>query len=779
MDNSQVVNVDKVASQHILTVWDTNNTLLHIKRLADQAHKLKNVFQEIGDNAAEELATTKSAAPLIYNLNFRWTEQAKGFLILWRDILFEQQKGLILQADNQLQEIQVEQHQAASKTLISEAFEVLKVMLNDNSIALQLGGWQLQQNPWPIYREQFDQLAQQCQDIVEWGNDLMKTQETFHKINTLILNNLQSCKTDVQDIEQLLKTTIDFFETETSVENIQQLGKISNKVQELRNIIKVPNHRDSFLTQSNQLIETLPNSLEIPIDTDRGRLMTRSIAFQKDTKTWLESEITPQLYDLWEVTEGIINGMKMVLINMRNQVAVLSAQMKENGNTPKTIVTHSLTAFKNKVKVVKERMDGINEIVKERLKEDFKIAYIYRTEQAFLPTKFQSPLNALPLNANNLPAWIKNWTTRQTANFQKQIEVLDYEKSLSPSEKIVRFIKSRTSSDPYYSDIFLTSGYVGESFWVGRTNKIKRAQALIENWQQGFRGSILLTGKRLSGKSLFGERIANLHFANQTIRLFPDTTLSINGRKIEIGYDLNKALNLIKNNSRNRKVLVWIDNLELWWDINIPLNRNVRALKKFIDNNNHQLFFMVAMSDWLKAHLTTYHNLDRIFQAEIQMDKMSLTEIEQAIDIRHGATHKELIENDLSITINQFKKAVKPVYSHANGNIGESLHLWTAAIHKINESKVYYDFKATYGLPSFLNTDMATILTSIILQKRTNEYRLRKLFGPAFSSTYIGIIKRLLGTGVLHKRLDDWIEVNEVIANPLAEMLVNKKFLKN
>ena len=383
----------------------------------------------------------------------------------------------------------------------------------------------------------------------------------------------------------------------------------------------------------------------------------------------------------------------------------------------------------------------------------------------------------MSFNANNLPSWLKKWTNQQSIKLQNLKQTLDYEKSLSTSEKLVRFIKTRTSSDPYYSDIFLTSGYVGESFWVGRANKQKQVEALITNWRNGFRGSMMLTGKRLSGKSLFGERIANKHFPNQTIRLFPDSMLSINGRKLEISYDLDKALNLIKNNTLNTPSLVWIDNLELWWDINIPLNRNVRALKKYIDNHNHQLFFMVAMSDWLKAHLNTHHHFDRVFQTEIQMDRMSLAEIEQAIDIRHGATHKELIDNHGSITTNQFKKAVKPVYTKTYGNIGESLHLWTASIHRASETTVQYDFKATYGLPEFLNVDMATVLTSIILQKRTNEYRLRKLFGPAFSETYIGIIKRLLGIGILRKRLDDWIEVNESIANPLADMLVNKKFL--
>lgn len=779
-NQSLTITTNNLSLQQILSAWEVEDTSKHIQHLARQAAFLKTAFQEIGDKAATLLETQHSSEPLWYKITFEWAEQTKGFLILWRDILFEQQKGLILHLDQQIEKTQLKQHQTVAKTITTEAFHALQNTLTENIVFSKMLDWQLQKNPWTVYREQIDQLSQQCQDIVNWGSTLKEGQQIYQQIYQLILETLQTCKADVETIERLLNTTIDFFKETTTVQNLQQLGKISSKVQELRNKIKVPDHRDTFVAQLNRLTDKLPIKLEIPVEIEHGLLVKRSINFQRDTQQWLESEITPQLYDVWEVTEGIINGMKMVLINMRNQVAVLSAQMKEEQNNggSKIIVTHSLISFKNKVKVVKERLEEISQTIQERLLSEFKIAYVYDVNRTFLPTKFQSPLNSLPLGANNLPNWLKKWFNQQRDTIQQQLQALDYEKALSTSEKIVRFTQNRTGGDSYYADIFLTSGYVGESFWIGRTNKLKRAGTLVNNWKAGYRGSILLTGKRLSGKSLFGERIANLHFSGQTIRLFPDSTLFLNGRKLEISYDLHKALNLIKTYAIQHKTLIWIDNLELWWDINIPLNRNVRALKKFIDNNNRQLFFMVAMSDWLKAHLNAYHHLDRIFQAEIQMDKMSVTEIEQAIDIRHGATHKELIENNLAITTNQFKKAVKPIYTQAAGNIGESLLLWTAAIEQIDDSKVRYNFKSKQNLPEFLDTDMAILLTSIILQKRTNEYRLRKLFGPAFSETYIGIIKRLLGIGILQKRLDDWIEVNETIANPLADMLVHKKYLK-
>ena len=74
-------------------------------------------------------------------------------------------------------------------------------------------------------------------------------------------------------------------------------------------------------------------------------------------------------------------------------------------------------------------------------------------------------------------------------------------------------------------------------------------------------------------------------------------------------------------------------------------------------------------------------------------------------------------------------------------------------------------------LPYFLNTDTALILTTILKYKRSNEYNLRKLFGPMFPQQYATIVKRLISMGILKRQLDGWLEIEELIVNDLKEMI--------
>ena len=69
------------------------------------------------------------------------------------------------------------------------------------------------------------------------------------------------------------------------------------------------------------------------------------------------------------------------------------------------------------------------------------------------------------------------------------------------------------------------------------------------------------------------------------------------------------------------------------------------------------------------------------------------------------------------------------------------------------------------------------LLTSLILEKRTNEYHLRKLYGPAFRGKYANLVQRLLSIGLLQRDLDGWLEVNEIAVNQVGLLLERKKML--
>jgi len=353
---------------------------------------------------------------------------------------------------------------------------------------------------------------------------------------------------------------------------------------------------------------------------------------------------------------------------------------------------------------------------------------------------------------------------------------------LSDAEKIVRLIQSRVGdeSNSNYASIFLTKGFIGESFAVGREQELAHAKDLVNNWKDGFRGAVVITGERFSGKTILGELIANQFFDNNTIRLAPNTLIKLNGRRMTTGFDLEPVLAFIKKYTTVKEPpLIWIDDLELWWDKDLPLSQNVRTLRKFIDNNANRLFFLVSMSNWLNTHLNLFHETSKVFQAEINVDKMSLEEIREAIMIRHGATHKKLINAEgEALTPNEFKRLIDKIYRIAGGNIGEALNRWSCATARGDEEHVRHIGGVNFGLPDFLNPDAAILLSAIMIEKRTNEYRLRRIFGPAFTEKYAPILQRLIGIGLLRRQLDGWLEINEVLVNELGHLLEDKGYLK-
>ena len=81
------------------------------------------------------------------------------------------------------------------------------------------------------------------------------------------------------------------------------------------------------------------------------------------------------------------------------------------------------------------------------------------------------------------------------------------------------------------------------------------------------------------------------------------------------------------------------------------------------------------------------------------------------------------------------------------------------------------------SLPDLLNPDAAVLLAALTLERRSNEYRLRKMFGPAFKDKYSNLLQRLIGIGVLQRHVDGWLEINEAVVNEVGRMLERKKYL--
>jgi len=242
--------------------------------------------------------------------------------------------------------------------------------------------------------------------------------------------------------------------------------------------------------------------------------------------------------------------------------------------------------------------------------------------------------------------------------------------------------------------------------------------------------------------------------------------------------DLGESLDFVLKYVQE-PTMIWIDDLELWQDDKITLSQNVRRLIRAIDQNSGRLFFMVSTSNWLHDQLKQWFDIEKIFQTEITLDRMSFEEIKQAVLIRHSATHMQLINKDgEEFNTKELDKLVARLYRLSEGNIGEVMHHWAALMHKYNDEKVQPHSETMFTLPNFINTDIAVLLRSIMIERRTNEYRLRKYLGPAFKPVYRPILQRALNLGVVQRNMNGWLEVNPMVVNEVGRLLDEQQYIE-
>ena len=788
---------DTTLDSTVNQVWNEKDKSDHLEALVNGASKITHHILELGEfvriGMDEDSLTPTELLPS-YIIQYTWIDEAKSFLILWRDVIFQYQKALVLESNQKISNENLEQLWAKSKSVVQNGVVHLKDFLEKETSSIaqkpkelkaKMADWKKIQNPWTTYRKQIETINEQCKKLREQNQILLNSTKIFKSIEELVQQNIATSQAEIDQFRVLAKEAIELVE-----ENVKDKpGKLSTLLEQMESKLETNLHMELLNISMEKKLAGLVESTQIPIETKGGMLLFRELNLQNNSKLWLDSEAIPLIYEFWEVNDQVINSFKMALMNVRNRAMLFSNELKKDNVSREELeprfnqekFCYPLDSFLQKTNSWESDLMELTNTIQERLSNEFQISKIYNTEKSFLPVPLQTTINQYRLTQN---PWIKNtriWFKKQVNLFQKFKTTVEKEDALSISEKIVRYVQSKEafSDNQQYSNIFLTKGYMGKSFWVGRQIETERFKNIVDQWRIGYRGAVILSGQRFSGKTLFGEFVSTQHFPQKSIRLIPNATLKIGGRVLETSYDLGAAIDFIQKYSVNDQSLIWIDDLEKWCDPNILLGQNVRALSKAIDNHGGRMFFLVSMGNWTAAHLDITHDIEKVFQANINLDKMSAVEIKEAILIRHGATHKILVnKNNEELSPQEFQKMTEGIFRFTEGNIGESLSRWSHSIHSLNEEKVTHRLPTNYALPDFLNPDAAIILSALMMEKRTNEYRLLKLFGSPFQTKFKFIIQRLISIGILTRHLDGWLEVNELVVNEVGKMLEEKNYLK-
>lgn len=707
------------------------------------------LFQLVGN--AYNQHTYQKETKGTYGLNYHFAISGKKYLTNIRNLAFEMQKAnaSIDPREDYLEEVN-EYFKRNTLFLVEESRKLDK---------LQMKALKYQKNPWPTIKSQIEVLEDQILDMKKNDSLFPELSMGFNSIREGFLNAIESSKMAIASNLELA---------------VLYLQKVRNDLQDFANIESPHNHKE--FTRLDLQLEKLPVESSIAIALEGNRLVKKPINFRMVTKEWLESEISPMYYEIIELAEEARDELRMIKVNLLNSLH------EENDESNKEVYKFSQKEIEAMLEgyILKNRQNlqtvvSLAKPLTMQLMEHLLVAKIFNPQSQFFTITGVRYKNKVKSAGGSFRKTAKRFFIKRMVPLFDELFAEESADKRSLGEKLVEVTQFRSSIPyNYYSSIFLTKGLSGEGFWVKRPYHEEKVSNIYRKWKQGYRGSILVTGRRHSGKSIFMEMLAREYFERKIIRISPDSKFEIDGRPFETTTSLEDVLQFIENNSPTSKSLFMIDDLELWQSAGESLGRTLQLLIRHIDKYSSRNFYLVSMSLYGFQHFNKYFKLERAFQDVLDLSKTRHDVLTEIIARRHYSTHVTLFDEELEeVGAAQLKTLTREIYDLVEGNIGDALVLWTMMNQPNSEGKVINQLKKWPRLPDFLKPESTVVLDFLHLHKRSNEYHFRKAIGPSFSTKYDSVLNRLMHVGLIKRLPDGKLEINEYLVNDVEKHLTD------
>ncbi len=737
--------------------------------LHTQVQGLVQSIIKMGDTASQQMDGSHSDTQH-QKLIYEWMNGAKEGLILLRDSLFELTKSRVLYHEKELSKEKVLQLESSVLETLDnyhkEATIFQDAFWEDKQLAKKVKKWVHQNNPWSTYKEQFEQLSEQVDSIQEQEQVLKSYADCFQSIRVEILNffqyHLAPLKGAKDSIPNLINELIDNQEPSTYKKTASQIKK---NIEGYAYVPSVEIHTEKL----ESIVDELEESKRYIVGYEGGDLVYIESGIKRALSTWLDSETTNTLYDLVNLTQDIEGRLSMCELGLRNAMdfAQQNNQPINNGE-----VVASLESINETLEQKREQISELESGMNDLLEKELRVVRMF--EPDFLSVSISSTLNQY--QRYQLQGWqqTKKWFRELVQPVTQYVEKAKRESRLSASEKMIRLVRHRTPhpSLKHYTNMFLTKGYIGDSFYVQRDEQQNRIKQLVDDWSLGYRGSLLLSGKRYVGKTSLAIWIKHVFFKDNCIDLKPNTIINIKGRKHEAGFDLKSSLDFLIKYSLQSKPMILIDDLSEWESEEFSVSQNIRSLLKVIDQYSNKFFFVVTMDKSFQQQVEAFFDIQKVFHCEINVGYMGLEEVMKAILIRHNATQSQISNASGQILDGpSIQGIIQQIHKGSEGIIGESLMRWAYAFESKGEHIITPKYRLNYDFPKYLSDDSRTILTTLMEKRKSNEYELRKKFGTVFKQDFRPVVQRLFHLGILQRNLDGSMEINPFLVNDIERIL--------
>jgi len=515
----------------------------------------------------------------------------------------------------------------------------------------------------------------------------------------------------------------------------------------------------------------LPGQTTIPIKTELGNLVVKELNFKQGVRSWIEAEINPTAVQVLKEYTRILDRGIVTILNSRNSIQMtLISEHEEKASDSKLPLEPMTSLLDEMVKVRQEISTSIHDIssqlaTKLLISNLFDEQFQFLDSQALSMTTYRQNRDQwfarIPINrirSKVLALWGKRPQARLLTN--------------AGLSEVIEFIEEHTHEEGDHEghDLFLRKGYLGQSFFVNRNGFNGLLRKTLHKWEKGYRGSLLIYGKRLSGRTALVRSLHHLDLPHMLVELRQNSEINIEGRKMTTSADLDEALSFINKHTINHKVVVVIDDIELWRSENRTFFENVQALMTDLNKFSRRLFFIVVTNHWMKNQMDTHFNFSHQFVETFCTDRMPIEEITTALLIRDGAILENSRMENWEETEKLKKRKARSIARSTNYNIGSALVEWCRLADRSAEhwktGKVLTPLITTYW----------TILVHIMKYRTASEQELSKFVGTEKMREINQGIQYLLGCKLLYRDSDGILTINEHILYILENQMMTNSY---
>ena len=716
-----------------------------------------------------------------YLFHFSYPDRFKTIILLVRDIFLQLSIAKLRSLENLTSPEKVGDHFEKSKTLLhteSETtlnyFKVERKSLFEKPEVLKrkIESVKHYSNPWKTYHSQFQTILGQFKAIDLAHTKLEQTIAQYQLICEMVLQ----MRTDVQRTGALFASKVEL--CMQGLEKIIELDQLNDTIKLFDDLIasgiSLNIRPETTIRDLEDSVDQL-SSLSVPVGTSEGYLVLKKIDFKKSAEKWLDYEILPYLSDLWDGQEANFSHLLNVASQIKSSLQVAKKTQRLNSFHGEIA---SLNTIEQEQKNTISQSEEAVAHIEKKLSQKFNVTGIYSDDE-YLKVPLQTNFSLL---SSNKSGNIRHFSAKLSQLFNNVGKQVKEAQEKSPHQKLeiaLEILETRTEKEipDHYHSLFLNKNFIGDLFLVKRTQQEEALEKIIAYWKRGQSRSIAVVGDPLSGKSTLLEFATHQFKSNDVHYLVPGNEISIEGRKLKMGRNLEEVLSFIRRSISNSKPILVLDDLHLWRDSDRSLLMNVISLIDFMSLSGSKAFVIVAMTNSLRMHLDTRIPFSQGFTNILNTNVSTSDEIYRALMLRHGASHRTLYEKEMKVmSEDQLRKKIGWLTKKFDYNIGAVLQAWIFCTDVQEDSSIQFSEKETH-LNDFLSTTELLILKNCLLFGYSSDLELKNLFTDRFESEYKPAIRKLLNINILDRDPNGYLIVKNTVRQDLYSILKYRELL--